>query len=116
MFHLTDSDLTDLTSRADAGDADAAFRMAQHYSLGGGTGENQDSDEIDRAAELKWLRRAVELGHPPARHNLSFAEADDACRRTTGMPDSSPERRAAHKLMQQTQGVACDRPWKREID
>lgn len=116
MFHLTDSDLTDLTSRADAGDADAAFRIAQHYSWGGGTGNDPASDEADRAAELRWLRRAVKLGHPYAGHNLRFAEADDACRRTMGLPDSSPERRAAHRLRQAADGVACDRPWKREVD
>lgn len=116
IFNLTDAELADLTSKAEAGDAEAAFRIAQFYSLGVGMGDDPASGGADRAAELKWLRRAVELGHPSAGHNLSFAEADDACRRTTGLPDSSPERRAAHRLMQKANGVACDRPWKREIE
>lgn len=107
VFYLSDRERSQLESRANAGDGESANRLAQFYSLGGGASDDPATDEADRAAELKWLRRAAELGHDSARHNLKFVEADEACRRTVGLPDTSPDRVAANLLRQEVHGAAC---------
>lgn len=58
---LSASELAEQMARAEAGDANAAFRVAWHYASA--------EDATQRA---HWRRRAAQLGHPVAQYNLWF--------------------------------------------
>jgi len=112
VYHLTREERTALEQKAIAGDADAAVRLAEFYEYSGGEADHN----LDMEQAIRWLRLADSLGHPDAKHDLEWLLAAQACTRTTGMPDTSAERKAAHRMRKAAQGVACDRPWLREIE
>ena len=116
VFDLTPAEMMSLEQKALAGDADAAFRLSNFYTLAGGEGDPNVDEPHDKEQAIRWLRLADSLGHPDAGHNLKFLLADEACARTEGMPDTSAERKAAHRMKKATQGVACDRPWFRDME
>ncbi|WP_370234432.1 hypothetical protein [Brevundimonas sp.] len=116
VFDLTPAEMMSLEQKALAGDAHAAFRLSNFYTLAGGEGDPNIDEPHDKEQAIRWLRLADSLGHPTARHNLEFLLADEACASTEGMPDTSVERKAAHRMKKATQGVACDGAWLREIE
>mgnify|MGYP001348948488 CR=1 FL=1 len=61
QFELTKDQVEKNRQRAINGDAEAAFRLYEHYVWGLG----------DRVRGDNWLRRAAELGHEMARQHLS---------------------------------------------
>lgn len=77
-FALTSSERAEKEALALGGDADAAFRLAQHYGMAGGdtgrTGDPENAIEEDR-----WLRVAVARGHGPARLKLALNVVDEDC-------------------------------------
>jgi len=77
-YALTSSEKAEKEALALAGDADAAFRLAQHYGMAGGdsgrTGDPENAIEEDR-----WLKGAVAGGHGPARLRLALNVVDEDC-------------------------------------
>ncbi|HRO32248.1 MAG TPA: hypothetical protein PLQ03_02425 [Brevundimonas sp.] len=87
---LTDVDLTPvqkkaLTAEALAGNAEAAFRLSEFYTLAGGDGDPNVIDAHDRAEELRWLSLAAAGGHKVAAFNLAVSMADVDCPRARRM-------------------------------
>lgn len=62
---LDDKQLLALTGRADAGDAEAAFRISRHFEGRGTAGSSH-----------MWLVYAAALGHPIAQYNVFFMLKD----------------------------------------
>lgn len=62
-YVLTLAEQERLAKKAEAGDASAAFVLAEHFSVGTG----------DYEQYRKWLRRAADLGHPTAEYSLGYA-------------------------------------------
>lgn len=62
---LDDKQLRMLVRRADAGDADAAFRLSRHFEGKGVAGNSH-----------MWLVYAAALGHPIAQYNVFFMLRD----------------------------------------
>ncbi|WP_099545346.1 hypothetical protein [Stenotrophomonas maltophilia] len=62
---LDDKQLRTLVGRADAGDADAAFRLSRHFEGKGVAGNSH-----------MWLAYAAALGHPIAQYNVFFMLRD----------------------------------------
>ena len=58
---LDDTQLDQLRQKAEKGDAEAAFRVALHFS-----------SADNRQQHRTWLHRAAELGHPVAQYNIWF--------------------------------------------
>ncbi|WP_286068381.1 hypothetical protein [Stenotrophomonas sp. 57] len=58
---LDNKQLRTLVGRADAGDADAAFRLSRHFEGKGVAGNSH-----------MWLAYAAALGHPVAQYNMFF--------------------------------------------
>jgi TPR repeat protein len=61
-FALTDEQRAALAAKAEAGDAEAAFRLAQHYGF----------LRQDYAQQRHWLSIAAKGGHAVAQHNLAY--------------------------------------------
>ena len=61
--------LADLRARAEAGDAEAQFILADMYGTGLGVPQ-------DAAAAVAWYRRAAEQGHARAQYNLGVMHAE----------------------------------------
>jgi len=61
IYGLDEAQRTELARKAEAGDAEAAFRLAQHYTF-----SQSDADQ-----RLRWLSVAARLGHRTAQHNLA---------------------------------------------
>lgn len=63
-FKLSQTQLATDQHKADNGDAEAAFRVYNHYSFGMG---NDETGKI-------WLIRAVNLGHEMAKQHLEVID------------------------------------------
>jgi len=61
-YWLGDAEKYELSHKADKGDKDAAFRLAQYYSF----------VEFDGDKEQYWLERSASSGHAIAQYNLAF--------------------------------------------
>ncbi|WP_432726113.1 tetratricopeptide repeat protein [Variovorax sp. W6] len=61
-YALTDAQRVDLAAKAEAGDAEAAFRLSLYYTF-------VSSDEDQR---IRWLSIAAKGGHVVAQHNLAY--------------------------------------------
>jgi len=61
-YALTDAQRADLAAKAEAGDAEAAFRLSLYYTFA-------SSDEAQRT---RWLTVAAKAGHVVAQHNLAY--------------------------------------------
>lgn len=57
---------------AEAGDAEAAFRLGWLYE----NGRASESPDVQRAAAARWYARAAEAGHPRAAERLAALAAD----------------------------------------
>lgn len=64
-FDLRPEEREALEASANAGDAEAAFRLAQHHGISCGPDGRCDSD--DRRQSRAWMQRAAVLGHEAAR-------------------------------------------------
>lgn len=67
IYGLGEPERAELAKKAEAGDAEAAFRLVQHYTF------TQD----DAAQRERWLLVAARLGHATAQHNLAVELARD---------------------------------------
>ena len=70
VFDLDADELAHLISQAEQGDGDAAFRIANFYSISGGDLQRANDPSIEAATE-KWLRLAADNGHETAMFNLA---------------------------------------------
>lgn len=70
VFDLDADELAHLISKAEQGDGDAAFRIANFYSISGGGFQRANDPRIEAATE-KWLRLAADNGHETAKFNLA---------------------------------------------
>ncbi|GGC20195.1 tetratricopeptide repeat protein [Pseudoduganella buxea] len=61
-YWLSKFERSQLTDKANRGDKDAAFRLAQYYAF----------SEFDNEKEQHWLERSARAGHTAAQYNLSF--------------------------------------------
>jgi hypothetical protein len=61
-FALTDTQRAELAAKAEAGDAEAAFRLSLYYTF-------SSSDDVQRT---RWLTVAAKAGHVVAQHNLAY--------------------------------------------
>lgn len=61
-FALTDAQRAELVTKAEAGDAEAAFRLSLYYTFA-------SSDDVQRT---RWLTAAAKAGHVVAQHNLAY--------------------------------------------
>ena len=61
-YALTDAQRAELITKAEAGDAEAAFRLSLYYTF-------SSSDDVQRT---RWLTVAVKAGHVVAQHNLAY--------------------------------------------
>lgn len=61
-YLLTTAELRQLEDRARAGDAKAAFELAEHYSIG----------RPDYEKHRQWLTRAADSGHAAAGYTLGY--------------------------------------------
>lgn len=61
-YALTDAQRADLVTKAEAGDAEAAFRLSLYYTF-------SSSDDVQRT---RWLTVAAKAGHVVAQHNLAY--------------------------------------------
>ncbi|MET3396217.1 hypothetical protein ABIC33_006900 [Variovorax sp. 1140] len=61
-FALTDTQRAELAAKAEAGDAEAAFRLSLYYTFA-------SSDDVQRT---RWLTVAAKAGHVVAQHNLAY--------------------------------------------
>jgi TPR repeat protein len=61
-YWLSDAEKSVLSDKANKGDKDAAFRLAQYYSFVDFYPDN----------ELYWLERSATAGHAVAQYNLSY--------------------------------------------
>ena len=61
-FALTDAQRAELVAKAEAGDAEAAFRLSLYYTFA-------SSDDVQRT---RWLTVAAKAGHVVAQHNLAY--------------------------------------------
>ena len=68
---LCGSDLADLRSRAEQGDADAQFELGSMYYWGEGV-------PADNAESVRWYQLAAEQGHTRAQLILGLRSSDDA--------------------------------------
>ena len=64
---VADQEQKNLAAKADAGDADAAYRMFTYHSM----------STRDEKLAAKWLDRAAELGHPEAQRWLAYMIAEN---------------------------------------
>lgn len=60
-YYLTPEEQATLALKAEAGDAEAAFRLSKYHSF----------VRLDHQQELRWLRLAAEGGHASAQYNLA---------------------------------------------
>lgn len=79
VFDLHPDEMERLSALATAGDADAAFRLANFYSMAGGEGDPNVNDAHDQAQERRWLKLAAQQGHRVAKRNLAFNLTKDDC-------------------------------------
>ncbi len=111
VFDLTPAEHEALESRAALGDAEAAFRLSQFYSMAGGSDGRSYADLMggdDAVQELKWLEVAAAKGHETARFNLAvvLAQSGRDCPRARAMmaainresPDPSARESAGYWL------------------
>jgi len=61
-YALTDAQRAELITKAESGDAEAAFRLSLYYTF-------TSSDEAQRT---RWLTVAAKAGHVVAQHNLAY--------------------------------------------
>jgi len=61
-YSLTDVQRAELVTKAEAGDAEAAFRLSLYYTF-------VSSDDVQRT---RWLTAAAKAGHVVAQHNLAY--------------------------------------------
>jgi len=61
-YSLTDAQRAELITKAEAGDAEAAFRLSLYYTF-------TSSDDVQR---IRWLTIAAKAGHVVAQHNLAY--------------------------------------------
>lgn len=61
-FHLSDKEIKTLVAKAEAGDANAAYKIWTYHSM-----SSRNEIEAD-----KWLRNAARLGHPEAQRWLAY--------------------------------------------
>lgn len=61
-YALTDAQRAELITKAEAGDAEAAFRLSLYYTF-------TSSDDVQR---IRWLTIAAKAGHVVAQHNLAY--------------------------------------------
>lgn len=77
-YVLTPAEKAENEALALAGDADAAFRLAQHYGMAGG--DTGQAGNLENAiGEDRWLKVAVANGHGPARLKLALNVVDEDC-------------------------------------
>ena len=63
------NDITQLTAQAEAGDAEAQYRLACRYSKG-------DDVTQDYGKAIAWLEKAAAQNHPDAEYNLGALYGD----------------------------------------
>ncbi|MGH8039157.1 MAG: hypothetical protein ACREPD_15565 [Stenotrophomonas sp.] len=107
---LSDDQIKAEEAKANAGDADAATRLANHYQWAMGDGDRADL----------WLEKAVELGDHYAMLNLSSKlsarQNEPDCKRAERLlilvletkPDKKVEQDARHDLRLLREGVSGD--------
>ena len=61
-YALTDAQRAELITKAESGDAEAAFRLSLYYTFA-------SSDDVQRT---RWLTAAAKAGHVVAQHNLAY--------------------------------------------
>lgn len=61
-YALTDAQRAELITKAESGDAEAAFRLSLYYTF-------TSSDDVQR---IRWLTIAAKAGHVVAQHNLAY--------------------------------------------
>jgi len=64
---LDDAQRSDLARKAEAGDAQAAFRLAQYYTF----------TQADKVQRTRWLAVAAKAGHATAQYNLASELSSD---------------------------------------
>lgn len=70
LFALTPEARRALEVRAKKGDGAAAYRISQHYGMGGGD-SGLSGDPISSAEETRWLKQAAEAGFELAKYELA---------------------------------------------
>lgn len=69
VFYVAPAEQAALERRANAGDAEASFRLAEFYGLSGGPDGRAGGD--NSIHELHWLELAASQGHETAKFNLA---------------------------------------------
>jgi hypothetical protein len=67
-FNLTKAEIDLFTTKANGGDSEAAFRLAQHYTFAGHSIEKTER----KNKKMQWLEVAAKNRHPIAAYNLAF--------------------------------------------
>jgi TPR repeat protein len=78
VYVLTPSEKAEKEALALAGDADAAFRLAQHYGMAGGD-TGRAGDPKNAIGEDRWLKVAAANGHGPAQLKLALNVVFEDC-------------------------------------
>ena len=82
-FELTPTQVNENRRMANEGDAEAAFRLYQHYAFG----------VADEGTGAHWLRKASDLGNKKAKQHLDVEAATEKSRKAdgcTGAPTKDP--------------------------
>jgi TPR repeat protein len=82
-FELTPTQVDENRHLGNEGNAEAAFRLYEHYAFGVG----------DEGTAVHWLRKAGELGHKKAKQHLDVEATTEESRRAdggTGAPAKDP--------------------------
>lgn len=78
LFALTPEARRALEVRAKAGDGAAAYRISQHYGMGGGD-SGLSSDPMNSAEETRWLKQAAGAGFELAKFELAVKLGREDC-------------------------------------